>query len=139
LKPLYTAVAEVTGGRDGRARLADRPDAIELSSPAAMGGTGTGFNPEQLFAVAFGACFSAALDLEARQRGIILKSCTVVPHVSIGHGDDGHFNLAIELHVRLPGLSRPVGERLMHAADAACPYAKLARGSAQVSLVLDSE
>jgi lipoyl-dependent peroxiredoxin len=102
-----------------------------------MGGSGEGYNPEQLFAVAFGACFSAALDLEARQQGIALKEASVVPHVSIGHGDDGHFLLAIVLYVRLPGLARPLAERLIHAAQISCPYARLARGNAEVQWILD--
>jgi Ohr subfamily peroxiredoxin len=102
-----------------------------------MGGSAKGFNPEQLFAVAYGACFGSALDLEARQQGIALAEVTVSPHVSIGHSDDGHFMLSIALHVRLPDVDALTAERLMEAAHLACPYSRMTRGTVEVQLVLE--
>jgi Ohr subfamily peroxiredoxin len=134
---MYTAVAEVTGGRDGHARIIDRPGIMEVSSPPAMGGSGTGFNPEQLFAVAFGGCFGAALDLEARQAGIALAEVTVTSYVSIGHGDGGHFALSIVLNVRLPGLDHLTAKRLVRDANLACPYSRMTRGHVEVELILE--
>ena len=46
-KVLYTAHAHTTGGRDGASRTDDGRLDVQLSSP---GTTGTGTNPEQLFA-----------------------------------------------------------------------------------------
>jgi organic hydroperoxide reductase OsmC/OhrA len=46
-KVLYTARAHTTGGRDGASRTDDGRLDVKLSSP---GGSGTGTNPEQLFA-----------------------------------------------------------------------------------------
>jgi lipoyl-dependent peroxiredoxin len=137
LERLYTAVARVTGGRNGRATIADRPGHLDMAEPSAMEGSGDGFNPEQLFAVAYGACFGSALDLEARQQGIVLGEITVSPHVSIGHGDDGYFMLSIALHVRLPDVDSRTAERLMAATHATCPYSRMTRGAVEVQLVLD--
>ena len=137
MQRLYTAVARVTGGRNGRATIEDRPGDLDIASPLGMGGSGQGFNPEQLFALAYGACFGSALDLEARQQGIALAEVTVSPHVSIGHGDDGHFMLSIALHVRLPELDTLTAERLMEAAHLGCPYSRMTRGTVEVQLVLE--
>jgi osmotically inducible protein OsmC len=137
LERLYTAVARVTGGRNGRATIEDRPGHLDIAYPVGMGGSGSGFNPEQLFAVAYGACFGSALDLEARQRGMVLADVTVSPHVSIGHGDDGHFMLSIALHVRLPDVDARTAEQLMEAAHLACPYSRMTRGTVEVQLVLE--
>jgi Ohr subfamily peroxiredoxin len=138
LDSLYTAVAEVRGGRDGEARLLDRPGTLEMSSPQALGGAGTGFNPEQLFAVAFGACFASALDLEARQSGIMLPQLAVTSSVSLAHDDDGYFKLSILLKVHLPGIDRALANRLLAAAHHACPYSRMTRGHVDVELVLDA-
>ncbi|HVJ43018.1 MAG TPA: Ohr family peroxiredoxin [Dongiaceae bacterium] len=137
MEPFYTAVAEVQGGRAGIARIAGREEELRVDPPASMGGSGKGYNPEQLFAVAYSACFGAAIDLEARQRGIALTRVTVEAHVSIGHGDGGHFALSVELHVRLPEIGMELGEQIMQAAHIACPYSQLARGDADVALILD--
>ena len=59
-KPLYTAVATATGGRDGRARSDDGQLDLTISPPRALGGAGTGTNPEQLFASGYAACFGSA-------------------------------------------------------------------------------
>ena len=137
MEPFYTAVAEVRGGRAGVARIAGRDEELRVDPPVSMGGAGKGFNPEQLFAVAYGACFGAAIDLEARQRGIALTQVGVEAHVSIGHGDSGHFALSVELHVRLPEIDAELGEQIMKAAHVACPYSQLARGDADVALILE--
>ena len=57
-KVLYTARAHTTGGRDGASRTDDGRLDVKLSSP---GTSGTGTNPEQLFAAGYSACFIGAL------------------------------------------------------------------------------
>jgi lipoyl-dependent peroxiredoxin len=51
IKPLYTAVASVTGGRNGHAEAADHSVSVDLSVPKAMGGSGkpNTTTPEHLF------------------------------------------------------------------------------------------
>jgi hypothetical protein len=52
IKPLVTAVAHSTGGRDGHAETTDRSVSVNLSVPRAMGGKGLPDTtvPEHLFA-----------------------------------------------------------------------------------------
>jgi organic hydroperoxide reductase OsmC/OhrA len=53
---LYTAEAQVQGGREGRGRTSDGRLEVDLSVPKEMGGDGgPGTNPEQLFAVGYAA------------------------------------------------------------------------------------
>jgi lipoyl-dependent peroxiredoxin len=51
-KVLYTAKTHTTGGRDGASQSDDARLAVKLSSP---GTSGTGTNPEQLFAAGWSA------------------------------------------------------------------------------------
>ena len=84
MKTLYTAEALATGeGRDGHGRTSDGKVDVALSIPKEMGGTGTGTNPEQLFAVGYAACFHSALRLVARQDGADVSDSTVGSRVSL--------------------------------------------------------
>ena len=60
-KVLYTAKTHTTGGREnGASRSSDGRLDIKLSTP---GATGSGTNPEQLFAAGWSACFEGAMGL----------------------------------------------------------------------------
>jgi lipoyl-dependent peroxiredoxin len=62
-KVIYTAKAHTTGGREGGAsRTSDGCLDVKLSVP---GTSGTGTNPEQLFAVGWSACFLSAIKIVA--------------------------------------------------------------------------
>ena len=54
-KIVYTARATVKGGRQGHAKSDDGVLDLTLTAPKETGGPGTGTNPEQLFAVGYGA------------------------------------------------------------------------------------
>lgn len=137
LELLHRACVEVEGGRIGRARAVDGTGAVfDLAPPAGPGGTARGTNPEQLFAAACGASFGCALDLEARQLGIVLGGCAVTASVALGHADDGRFALSVALEVRLPGLDPATARRLVQAAQTECPYSRMARGGAGIRIVL---
>jgi lipoyl-dependent peroxiredoxin len=135
LESLYTAVVEVSGGRQGQARTPDGAT-FKLAFPAKLGGPGDGTNPEQLLAAAYGASFASILDLEARQRQLELTEIFVRSFVSLGHGDDGCYALAVELRVRLPEVDAPSAERLLQAAEAGCPYCRMARGNIEITVAL---
>ena len=65
-KVLYTARAHTTGGRDDGATLTDDGRLqVTLSRP---GSSGSGTNPEQLFAAGWSACFLSAIKLIAGKR-----------------------------------------------------------------------
>jgi lipoyl-dependent peroxiredoxin len=135
LEALYIAVAEVEGGRQGQARALDGK-AFELTLPAELDGSGTGTNPEQLLAVAYGAAFGSALDLEARQLGLDLRKISVACSVSFGHGDDGGYALEIDLRVRLPEVDAATAGRLLRAAEGTCPYCRMARRKIDLRIAL---
>ena len=69
IKPLFTAKATATGGRNGRTEASDGIVAVDLSVPKEMGGPGKPgtTTPEHLFAAGYAACFGGALDLVAKQ------------------------------------------------------------------------
>ncbi|MFC9686732.1 Ohr family peroxiredoxin, partial [Streptomyces sp. NPDC056948] len=64
---LYTAVATAEGGRDGRVATDDGRLDVVVNPPQALGGSGAGTNPEQLFAAGYSACFQGALGVVARE------------------------------------------------------------------------
>jgi hypothetical protein len=70
-KVLYTARSHTTGGRDGESRSDDGRLEVKLSSP---GASGTGTNPEQLFASGYSACFIGAMKAVAGKQKIQLPA-----------------------------------------------------------------
>src|SRR6188474_1683688 len=87
-KVLYTAKTHTTGGRDGASRTSDGRLDVKLSSP---GTSGTGTNPEQLFATGWSACFLGAMGLEARKLKVALPAETAVDaEVDLGMTDGGY-------------------------------------------------
>src|SRR5882762_5722433 len=70
MKIRYTTEAVVKGGRRGHGRTSDGRLEVDLSVPQAMDGDdGPGTNPEQLFALGYGACFQSAMLGVARRAG----------------------------------------------------------------------
>jgi len=134
-KRIYTAVATATGGREGHARSEDGLLDVTLAPPTALGGTGAGTNPEQLFAAGYAACFGSALAAVARIQKITPGSIAVTAKVAIGTVGAG-YGLAVELDVNLPELPRDKAEALVAAAHQMCPYSNATRGNIVVDLKL---
>jgi lipoyl-dependent peroxiredoxin len=133
---LYTARATANGGRDGRATSADGHPDLLLKPPPEMGGPGDqpeATNPEELFALGFGACFLSALSLVARGQKISAKEFRIDSAVSIGE-QDGGFGLAVELHGTLPGVRDDKAAELLRTAHTVCPYSKATQGNIEVRL-----
>src|SRR5262245_28757438 len=132
-KVLYTAKTHTTGGRDGASRTSDGRLDVKLSSP---GTSGTGTNPEQLFAAGWSACFMSAIGLAAAQRKISLPADRAIDaEVDLGTNDGGYL-LRARLNVSLPGLDREVAQTLVDAAHQICPYSKATRGNIDVTINL---
>ncbi len=110
IKPLFTAVATATGGRNGHSAAEDGSVAVDLSVPKAMGGPGkpNTTTPEHLFATGYAACFGGALDFVATQKKRNAKGAAVTCSVSIGPRDAGGFGISVKLHVVDP---RPAAGR----------------------------
>ena len=101
MKALYTAEALATGdGRNGHVRSSDGLLDFDLAIPVAMGGTGGGTNPEQLFAAGYAACFHSALQVVARQAKANVADSAVGARVGIGSLDGGGFGLEVTLEGR---------------------------------------
>jgi osmotically inducible protein OsmC len=132
-KLLYTAKAHTTGGRDGASRTSDGRLDVKLSTP---GTSGTGTNPEQLFAAGWSACFMSAIGLAAAQRKVALPADRAIDaEVDLGTNDGG-FLLRARLNVNLPGLDRGIAQSLVDAAHQLCPYSKATRGNIDVAINL---
>src|SRR6185312_8990411 len=101
IKPLFTAIATATGGRNGHTESSDGVVKADLSVPKEMGGPGKPgtATPEHLFAAGYAACFGSALDFVSRQLKLIPKSIVVHCAVSIGQPPAGGFGLAAALTV----------------------------------------
>ncbi len=134
-RTLYTARAEVTGGRaEGKGRTDDGQLDVGLRIPPEMGGPGGGTNPEQLFAVGYAACFQSALEVAARRERVDVSGSTVRSQVHIGPVEGGAFGLAVVLEVGIPGAERAAAERVVEAAHQVCPYSTATRGNIEVSI-----
>ena len=133
-KLLYTAKAHSTGGRDdGASRTDDGRLQVTLSRP---GTSGSGTNPEQLFAAGWSACFLSAIKLIAGKKKIELPAEVVVDaEVDLGttHGGVG---LAAKLSVSLPGMEQERAQLLVEAASHVCPYSLATSGNIEVKYSL---
>jgi lipoyl-dependent peroxiredoxin len=134
-KDLYTAEAHLTGGRlAGHGRTSDGALEVDIRIPPELGGEGGGTNPEQLFAVGFGACFESAVEAVARRRKLDLGELSIDSKVKLRTGEDRSFTIAAELHVALPDLESEEAVDLVRAAHRVCPYSNATRGSMEVLL-----
>ena len=140
MKTIYTAAALATGaGRDGHGRSADGRLDLDLAVPEAMGGSGEGTNPEQLFAVGYAACFHSALQLVAREEKADVTDSAVGARVHIGPRDDGGFQLAVELEVTLPNVEGDAAQELADRAHEVCPYSNATRGNIDVTVTVTQD
>ena len=131
---LYTAEATVHGGRDGHGSSADGILDLDIRPPKELGGSGEGTNPEELFALGYGACFQSAMGVVGRRQGVDTSSSTVTARVTLGSMEGGAFGLAVELDVEIPGVDRDTAERVVEAAHQVCPYSIATRGNIDVDL-----
>ena len=132
-KVLYTARAHTTGGRDGASRTDDGRLDVKLSSP---GTSGTGTNPEQLFAAGYSACFIGALKaVGGMQKITIPQDVAVDAEVDLGPITGG-YGIAVRMTVHLPGMDRAAAQALVDAAHKVCPYSNATRGNIDMTLTL---
>ena len=137
-KVLYSARAHTTGGRDGgSSRSDDGRLQVALSQP---GTSGTGTNPEQLFAVGWSACFLSAVKLLAGKKGIAIPNDTAIDaEVDLGL-IQGAYHLGARLNVNLPGMDQEAAQSLVEAASHVCPYSLATSGNIDVKYnVITSE
>jgi lipoyl-dependent peroxiredoxin len=137
IKPLFTATATATGGRNGHTESDDGMIKADLSVPRAMGGPGKpgAATPEHLFAAGYAACFGSALDYVAKQQKKDASKAKVVCAVSIGPREAGGFGLAVKLHVEDKSLPQAdLAALAKEAHEKICPYSNATRGNVAVEL-----
>ena len=136
IKPLFTATATATGGRNGHTQSSDGVVATDLSVPKEMGGPGKPgtATPEHLFAAGYAACFGGALDFVAKQHKEDASKAKVTCAVSIGPREGGGFGLAVKMRVEDRSLAQAELASLVEEAHAKiCPYSHATRGNVDVS------
>jgi osmotically inducible protein OsmC len=139
IKPLFTATATATGGRNGHTQSSDGIVKADLSVPKDMGGPGKPgtATPEHLFAAGYAACFGGALDFVAKQHKKDASKAAVTCAVSIGPREGGGFGLAVKL--RVEDKSLPQGELSALAKEAhekICPYSHATRNNVDVQIAV---
>jgi lipoyl-dependent peroxiredoxin len=137
IKPLYTATASATGGRNGHTQSSDGVVRADLSVPKEMGGPGKPgtATPEHLFAAGYAACFGGALDFVGKQHKKDASKAKVVCAVSIGPREGGGFGLAVKLNVEDKSLPQAeLATLAKEAHEKICPYSHATRGNVDVTL-----
>ncbi len=135
IKPLFTATATATGGRNGHTESSDGLVSANLSVPKEMGGPGKpgAATPEHLFAAGYAACFGGALDFVGKRAKKDASKARITCAVTIGPRDGGGFGLAVKLSVQdrslpqaeLAALAREAHEQI-------CPYSHATRNNVPV-------
>ncbi len=140
-KVLYTAEAEVTGGRiAGHGRTSDGALEVDLRIPTELGGEGGGTNPEQLFAVGFASCFESSLSIVAMRRKLEGADAHVASRVNLIPTPERRFGLSVELDVTLPSIDDPeAAVELVRATHKVCPYSNATRGNIDVTLTANGQ
>jgi len=134
MKALYTTTAVSTGGRAGKVEVLGSSLQFDMSPPAEMGGTKPGFNPEQLFAAGYAACFGSALQHVVRVRKLHIPAPDVRLTVGIDQDESGGFFLSADIVGVVKGVDPSLADELVKEAHTVCPYSKATMGNIQVTL-----
>lgn len=132
IKPLVTATAVSTGGRNGHSETTDHSVSVNLSVRKEMGGPGLPdtTTPEHLFAAGYAACFGGALEVAARMHKKDVSGAVVTCATSVGPREGGGFGIAVKMHVKLPNLSAEDARMVVQEThDKICPYSHATRGN----------
>jgi osmotically inducible protein OsmC len=137
MKTLYTAVVTTTGGREGYVTSDDGNLDLKLSMPKELGGKGgENTNPEQLFAAAYSASYSSALQVAAKKHDLKLGDYSVTATVAIGKPEEGGMVLSVILDAYLPENNVEDGEMLVNEAYEICPFSRATEDNIDVTLNL---
>lgn len=136
IKPLFTAHATATGGRNGHTESSDGIVTADLSVPKEMGGPGRPgtATPEHLFAAGYAACYGGALDFVAKQHKKDASKATVQCAVTIGPREGGGFGLSVKMQVEDSSLPQADLEAFAKEAhEKICPYSHATRNNVDVA------
>ena len=132
-KVLYTAEANILGGREGSAKSSDGAIDVQLSAP---GSGKPGTNPEQLFAVGYAACFIGAMKAVGPKINVkVPEDVSIDSSVALGPTNGGAaYGISVKLAITLPGLDEAQKKLLVDTAHQVCPYSNATRGNIDVEL-----
>lgn len=142
IKPLVTAVAVNTGGRNGHSETDDKSVSVNLSVRKEMGGPGlpNTTTPEHLFAAGYAACFGGAVEFVASQKKADVKGTVVTCSTSVGPREGGGFGIAVKMHVKIPNLPTDQAKALVQEThDKICPYSHATRGNIDFTLEVEGQ
>lgn len=137
IKPLLSAIAHATGGRNGHSETTDGSVSVNLSVRKEMGGPGLPgtTTPEHLFAAGYAACFGGAFEFLAGQQKKDVTGSVVTCETSIGPREGGGFGIAVVMTLNAPALSQADAEALAHDThEKVCPYSHATRGNIAFTL-----
>jgi osmotically inducible protein OsmC len=140
IKPLVTATAVNTGGRNGHSETTDHSVSVNLSVRKEMGGPGlpNTTTPEHLFAAGYAACFGGAMEFVAKQQKKDVSGATVTCHTSVGPREGGGFGIAVQMQVKVPGWSKADALALAQEThEKICPYSHATRGNIDFALTVE--
>ena len=127
-KVLFTGKTHTTSGKEGAAKSADGFVNLKLPQPHPAA--------ENLFGVAWSACYMGALELAASQRKVKLPAGLAVDaEIDLNQANGGFF-LRARLNVSVPGVEREVAQALVDTAHTICPYSKAVHGNIDVTTTL---
>ena len=141
IKPLVTATAISTGGRNGYSETTDQSVSVNLSVRKEMGGAdlpGT-TTPEHLFAAGYAACFGGALEVAARMHRKDVSGAVVRCATSVGPREGGGFGIAVQMHIQLPKLSAEEAQLVVQEThEKICPYSHATRGNIEITFEIET-
>jgi len=123
-KVLFTGKTHTTPGSAGAAKSADGFVDLKLPQPHPAA--------ENLFGVAWSACYMGAIELAASHKKITIPPGLAVDAQIDLNLENGAFFLTARLDVTVPGLDRAMAKELLEAAHGICPYSKATHGNIKV-------
>lgn len=124
-KTLFTGRTRTSGGREGAGRSEDGFVDVKLPAPHPAA--------ENLYGVAWSACYGGAIELAAAQAKVKLAGAPVIDaEIDLNRAGDSYF-LAARFKVHVPGVDAATAARLADAAHGICPYSKAVHGNIAVS------
>ncbi len=134
-KKVYSTKAENVGGRQGKSRLADGSYEVDIAMPEEIGGDGQGQNPEQLFALAYAACFNSALEGVKEAGGYADHPAKVNVVIDLLKEEDRPvFKLAGHIEVAIEDLDLETVQKLADKTHHACPYSLATQGNLDIDV-----
>ncbi|PJE95265.1 osmotically inducible protein C [Streptomyces carminius] len=120
-RDLYSAEARSLHGT-GRVDVSGRAG-LPVGAPRELGGTGQGYDPEQLYAAALATCLHQAVVIAATETGVDPADSEVTARVHLGDGGAQRYTFAATAEVSLPSAGDR-RERVIEHALRICPLAE---------------